>query len=199
MGMPEIVGVVLDNGIQSQNQDYLPSRLLLQREITNSIINKLIDRYSENMIGIFSLCQNVPNDIVTPTKLKQSLLDFLYRCNLSKKKNHSLALFQADQALQLSELSTKKLLIFMCSPVDEFGKTLIEITNIAFKGVDVKIVCFGDALPFGKMVTSEVQLPNVNVLLVEPNVNFEDVVYDFLINDYQEEDPEFLEALEKSK
>lgn len=195
--MAEIIAIVLDNGIESQNQDYLPSRFFIQRDATVNIINQVFDDHTQSLLGIFPLCQEIKNKIITPTGEKQHLIDFVFACDLNKNMDHTLALFQADQAMQLSSLSTKKLLIFLSSPIVEFGRLLSEICTIALKGVEIKLVCFGDALNFGMVSQSEIQLPNVQVLTLENTANAEDALYDFL-TEGEYEDPELKEALQKS-
>ncbi|ORD93948.1 hypothetical protein ECANGB1_1353 [Enterospora canceri] len=197
MPMPEIIAIVLDNGIQSQNQDYLPSRYFIQKDATMNIINKVFEMGKESKIGVFPIFQNVKNRIVTPTENKQLLVDFVLACDLYKKPGHSLALYQADQALQLSELSNKRLLIFLSSKIDEFGKLLVEISTIAFKGVEIKVICFADAIEFGKMAQSELQLETVKFLVLDGNGDVEDQIYGFL-TETEYEDEDLKEALQKS-
>ncbi|KAL6122810.1 hypothetical protein NUSPORA_00068 [Nucleospora cyclopteri] len=197
--MPEIVGILLDNSLQSQNQDYLPSRIILQRDSINAVVSQLIQNHPENMVGIFPIAQRVKNNILTPTNLKQNLLNFLFRCDLETNVDHNLAFFQVDQALQLSEIKSKTLIVFLSSTIEEFGELLINITNIAIKGIEVKVICYGDAIEFGQIASSEIQMQNVKILVVEPTINFEESVFNLLRDDNQEEDAELLEVLEKSK
>ena len=196
--MPEIIGIVLDNGLQSQNQDYLPSRLTIQREVILNIIQKVFDEQNGNLLGIFPTCQEIKNRIITPTTDKQFLMDFTFEVDLNKNLDYSLALFQAEQALQLSELSSKKLLVFMSSPVTEFGKVLEELGNIAVKGITVKLVFMGDALEFGLLATSELDFPNVSTLVLQPGSFVEDQLSEFLADGEEIEDFELQEALQKS-
>ena len=195
--MPEIVAIVVDNGISSQNQDYLPSRFAIQKETITSIINRMFDGSAENKLGIFPTCQEIKNKIITPTGDKQLLYDFIFELDLDKRLDYSLALFQADQALQLSELTTKKMLLFLSSPIEEFGKVLEEISNIATKGITLKIICMGESLIFGEMAREEFQIDHVDFLLLKPEHYVEDEVYAFLLDEHYE-DPELKEALQKS-
>lgn len=195
--MPEIIAIVVDNGIQSQNQDYLPSRITIQKETVFNILSRVFDGQTENKLGIFPTCQEIKNKIITPTGDKQYLNDFVFGLDLNKNLNFSLSLFQADQALQLSELTTKKLLVFLSSEVKEVGKLLGELGNIALKGITIKVICMGNANTFGAVAQEELQMENVQFLLLQPEPYVEDKINDFLLEE-EYEDPELREALQKS-
>lgn len=195
--MAEIIAIIFDNNIYSQNQDFLPNRYFIQRNVIISIINKIFDVQTESKIGLFPICQEIKNKIITPTDNKQQLMNFIYNCDLCKNENLFLAFFQADQALQLTELTSKKLIIFLSSPITNFGHMIYILSNVAQKNIEMKIICFGDAIHFGNMASQELQMDNIQFLIITSSNYIEDKIYDFL-TDNEYDDPELREALQKS-
>ena len=187
--MPEITTVIFDNALNSQNQDYFPSRIVLQKEVIEEMITRLLEANIENLIGLIPLGQKVPNDILTPTKSRPHISTFLHKTDLANILSHSLCFYQADQSLQVA---------FLSSPVEHFDEAFANLYNIVSKGVNVRIICFGDAIEFGYFLENELRFENFKCLIVESEQNFNEVVGNFLTSSYEIDDPELEEAIRRS-
>lgn len=196
--MPKISVVIFDNALNSQNQDYLPSRYLLQREVIEPLITKEIDANYENLIGLIPLAQKEENDIITPTHSRTHLSTFSYQADLYENPNHALAVFQADRSLYASDVSEKALYLFFCSPISESDDIFISLLSLASKGIVIKAVCFADAIEFGECLAQESTFDNLNVLIVYPDEDFNQKVTSFLDDGNTVVDPELQEAIRRS-
>lgn len=196
--MPEVTSIIFDNCLNSQNQDYFPSRIVLQKEIIDEMIVRLFESSSENLIGLVPVGQQVPNDIITPTKSRTNLSTFLRNADLEQPIAHSLCFYQADQSLQVSEFTSKTIVAFLSSPVQEFEETFTNLYTIAARGINVKIICFGDSIDFANFIMNELKFENFQCLVVGPEEDFNSVVGNFLANSYSIEDPELEEAIRRS-
>lgn len=196
--MPDITIVIYDNSLSSQNQDYLPSRNILQKEFIQSLISKKFDDDSESMIGIIPVCQEQYNNIVTPTKQKDYLYTFLNNCGLNRNTNYIRPLDQCINAFKQRDISTKNLVFFIGDTVDEksFDALYAKIFEILTFGISITVVCFGEGLVYYNTMSKEIDYPNFRVV----QVNVEDdysTVYGLILEN-EEEDPELAEAIRQS-
>lgn len=196
--MPGVTVVFFDNALNSQNQDYLPSRIILQKEIIDTVITRILESDIESLIGLIPLGQRMSNDILTPTKTRPYLSTFLHQTSLCPPTSRFTCLFQADQSLHVSDLSTKGLIAFFCSPIDDVEELLSGLYTIASKGITIKAVCFGDAIDLGGMLQKEIDLPNFECLILDSDADFNDKVLNFLGGSMPENDPELEEAIIRS-
>ncbi|KAI5176411.1 26S proteasome regulatory subunit N10 [Pancytospora epiphaga] len=196
--MPEITVIILDNGYSSQNQDYLPSRFILQKDIADALVTRALEADSESIIGLIPLSQNIYNNILTPTKVRPYLSEFLAKLGLSSPYDANLSLYQADICLHIREYTTKHLVIFFSSPVTNEEEVLTNLYVIASKGIIVKVICFGDALKFGVTLTREIDFENFSCLCLTPDLNFDESVLSFLGSSMNICDPELEEAIKRS-
>lgn len=196
--MPEITTVVFDNALNSQNQDYFPSRFVLQKEIIDGMITQILENNIENLIGLIPLSQDVKNNILTPTKTRSLLSTFLHETDLVSVPDHVSSLFQADQSLNVGEYSSKTLICFLSSPVERFDETFVSIYGMVAKSISVRVVCFGDAVEFGNFIKKELNYDNFECLVIDKDQDFSETVGNFLLNSYEIDDPELKEAIKRS-
>lgn len=196
--MPEVAVVFLDNALNSQNQDYLPSRFILQKEIIDTIITAILERDPESLIGLIPLAQNGQNDILTPTKNRPYLSTYLHKSDLQDSLNHTLSLYLAKQSFSTTELSTKTLVIFLCTPVENVEELMAELFDFANKDITIKLVCFGDCVELGYLLQQEIDTSNFSCLVLDSDNMFNDKVLSFLGSAEIEQDPELEEAIRRS-
>jgi len=198
--MPRTSIVVFDNALNSQNQDYLPSRFILQKEVIEQLITNLLEGDNESLIGLVPLAQKSANDVLTPTRLRHLLSSFAYQQDLYKNPDHLLALFQSDRSLHISQLSDKTLYIFLSTPVEKSDDVFINLLSMASKGIKVKAVCFGDAVEFGNCLQKESGFSNyIQTLIVHPEDDFNTSVLEFLLDgDSKYADEDLEEAIRRS-
>lgn len=182
--MPSISTVIFDNSLSAQNQDYLPNRFVLQKEIIDNLITQTLENDSESLIGLIPLAQKSQNDMLTPTRVKPHLMTFLYRRDLFYEPNCFFALFQAEKSLQICELSEKIVYMFLSIHIEDFDELLTTIYNLASEGVRFYIVCFADALSFGYHLAEQTEagFPNVSVLSIDNDEGFNRKVERFFAN-----------------
>lgn len=197
--MPEVVVVLFDNALSSQNQDYLPGRFILQKEIIDTVITNSFETDRESLVGLVPIAQKHKNDILTPTKHRPYLTKFLYKAELCGTSNYFLDLFQADQSLHVSELSTKKLFAFFSSPVQSVEELLSSLYMIASKGIIIKVICFGECVALGEMLAKEIDLENFECLILRDDNDFNNRVLQFFeARASSGHDPELEEAIRRS-
>lgn len=197
--MPEITAVIFDNALNSQNQDYLPNRYILQKEVIDRLITKVLESDEESLIGLIPIAQRENNDILTPSRVRQHLTTFIHRQDLCNRPNHLLALFQADHSLYISELSEKTLFVFLSSPIESSDELFANLLSVASKGVTIKAVCFADAIEFGNCLRNESSFDNLRVLIVSPEEDFSSKVFDFFSGGGAKYvDPDLEEAIRRS-
>lgn len=196
--MPEITVIMFDNALSSQNQDYLPSRIVLQKEIIDSIITRSLEADAESLVGLIPFAQKSNNNILTPTKTRPYLTTFLHKIDLHPKINYYSSLYQADLSLHVTELSSKNLVIFFSSPLQNEEEILSNLYTIASKGIIIKVVCFGDAIDLGNMLKKEIDFENFGCLCLDTDDNFNENVLSFLGGSMNVSDPELEEAIRRS-
>lgn len=198
--MPEVVTIIFDNSLASQNQDYLPSRYVLQKEVIDSLITRIFENDSQSLIGLIPLSQKDRNDIITPTNSRKHLTTFLLQRDLFHGTNRRLCLFQADHSLKLSEFSEKTLYFFMGTEIENSDQFLIDLYEMAARGSIIKLICFGETKDFGKLIADQnAGFENLSVLIVNPDDDFNFKVNSFLISGNQKYiDPDIEEAIRRS-
>lgn len=198
--MARISTIIFDNGLNSQNQDYLPNRFILQKEIIEQLVTNLLEADTESLVGLIPLAQKSPNDILTPTRVRQSLSSFAYQQDLHIGVDHILALFQSDRSLHMSHYTDKTLYIFMSTPIKDSDDFFINLLSMATKGIKIKAICFGDAIEFGECLKKETAFDEyLQTLIVAPEEDFNNKVNEFLTNGSTElMDPDIEEAIRRS-
>lgn len=177
--MPKIAAVIFDNALNSQNQDYLPNRFIIQKEVIENLVSGMLNTDEESLIGLIPLAQKEKNDILTPTREKNLLSTFSFHQDLWHNQDHAQALFQADRSIYISEISEKIIYIFLASPIKNSDEFFISLLSLASRGIILKIVCFGDAIEFGNCLISESGFENMTVLVVEKDEDFYTKAIDF--------------------
>lgn len=198
--MPEVATIIFDNSLASQNQDYLPSRYVLQKEVIDSLITRILENDSQSLIGLIPLSQKDRNDLITPTNSRKHLTTFLLQRDLFHGTNRKLSLFQADHSLRLSEYSEKTLYFFMSTEIENSDQFLIDLYEMAARGIIIKLVCFGETIDFGKVIIDQnAGFENLSVLVIGPEEDFNSRVNNFLISGNQKYiDPDLEEAIRRS-
>ncbi|ELA42688.1 uncharacterized protein VICG_00003 [Vittaforma corneae ATCC 50505] len=177
--MPHIATVIFDNTLNSQNQDYLPSRYVLQKEVIDTLITNTFESDAQSLIGLIPIAQMDNNDILTPTLVRSYLSTFLHQRDLYHTLNHNLALYQAEQSLESSEFSEKIVFMIFGSPIPDSDQFMVNIYGLATKGFTIRVVCFADAYEFGTYLRQGSSFDNLNVLTIHPDEDFSSKVLDF--------------------
>lgn len=197
--MPEVATIIFDNSLVSQNQDYLPSRYVLQKEVIDRLITKIMENDTQSLIGLIPLAQKDPNDILTPTNNRKHLLTFMHKRDLYSKLDLSLALYQAEMSIHRSEYSEKTIFMLLGSPLPDFDEFLADIYNVASKGIIIKIACFGEARDVSGFLQENSSFSNLSVIDVHEDDDFNFKVDDFFTSSSQKYmDPELEEAIKRS-
>ncbi|ORD97155.1 hypothetical protein HERIO_972 [Hepatospora eriocheir] len=192
--------VLVDNGIESQNQDYGASRIILQKGIVSDMINLLIAEELDNQLGIIPLYQEVKNDIVTPLAYdKMDLLNFINKLDLSENNTFELSFYQSRQTLQTSNLSDKKVFIFLSSTIEYPSKVIYDIATLIDTGSAVYVACFGSAVDFGSILKSEFNDGDCQILIITPEEDFDLSIEKFYLTQFDDnEDENYKLALQQS-
>ena len=197
--MPEVTIIIYDNGLPSQNQDYLPSRSILQKEFIQSFINKRFEADSESMVGIVPVCQEQYNDMITPTKQKDYLYTFLNTCGLYRNPDYVRSLSQSISSFMQQEITTKKLIFFIGTKIDKSLEEDVysKIFEILTHGIAITIVCFGEGLVYYDILSKEIEYYNFKVVRVLPPDDYNNI-YNIVTENEEEDDPELAEAIRQS-
>ncbi|WUR04189.1 proteasome subunit RPN10 (RPN10) [Vairimorpha necatrix] len=197
--MPSITIVIYDNGLSSQNQDYLPSRSILQKEFIQSLINKKFDLDSESMVGIIPVCQEQYNDLITPTKQRDYLYTFLNKCGLYKNPDYVRPLSQSINAFKQREINNKNLIFFIGTKIEQSKEDQMygKIFELLTCGINVTVVCFGEGLCYFESMSNEIDCFNFKVVRVSPQDDYNNI-YGLINENEEEEDPELAEAIRQS-
>ena len=187
-----------DNALSSQNQDYLPSRFILQKEIIDRVITEILEDNRESLIGLVPLAQELENDILTPTKNRPYLSKFLYESDLMHNTNHSLCLYQVDQSLRVSELTDKCIIIFLSTEVPDVDELLSDLYALASRGIMIYVVCFGDCIALSPLLKSSIDLENFHCICLENDDDFNEKVMQSIGGSPEPTDPELEEAIRRS-
>ena len=141
--------ILFDNTLFMQNQDYLPSRFVLQKEATVSILNSVLQQ-SENCVGIAPLAQPEHNYILTPTANKPHLDTFISKLRLDSNLQLSSVFLRSKIALLNRKESDKKVLVFFGADIEgvEFDLVLMDlvrnIKSVLDSFIKVSLVLFGE-------------------------------------------------------
>lgn len=205
--MPQTLMILLDNTVSMQNQDYLPSRFILQKEAIMSVIGTLLQN-SENSVGVAPLAQPEYNYILTPTCNKPHLDAFVSRVRLDENLMLSCVFQRSRIALMNRQESDKKMLVFFGADLgpQESDSVLCEIVQsvqkVACLPIRVAVVLFGEhAESLRKAISREVGRPDAcETVVVGPNDDFFSSVTKILGMDLSEleNDPELALALSMS-
>jgi 26S proteasome regulatory subunit N10 len=180
--MPHTSVVIYDNALSSQNQDYFPSRYVLQKEVIERLITHTLEGNAQSLIGLIPIAQKDNNDILTPTLVRPHLSTFLHRKDLYSECKHNLALYQAEMSLETSEFTEKNILMILGSPISESDQFMMNIYALAAKNINIRVVCFGDACEFGEYLAQGSNFDNLKVLNVYPEDDFNHKVFEMFSN-----------------
>lgn len=205
--MPQTLMILLDNTVSMQNQDYLPSRFILQKEAVTSVIGTLLQN-SENSVGVAPLAQPEHNYILTPTCNKPHLDSFVSRIRLDENLMLGSVFQRSRIALMNRHESDKKMLVFFGADLGphESESVLCELVQCVKKVVclpiRVAVVLFGEhAEHVRSAISREVEKPEAcETVVVGPNDDFFSSVTSILGVDLNEleNDPELALALSMS-
>jgi len=198
--MPQIVSVIFDNCLSSQNQDYLPSRYVLQKEVIDALITNTLENDPQSLIGLIPIAQKDNNDVLTPTQARQYLSTFLHQRDLFPRPNYKLALYQAKQSLSSKEAGEHVLFIILGSPIPDSDQFLVNIYNLASEGFKIRVVCFADAYEFGSYLSMGSNFENLAIVQISPEEDFNSKVAEFFANAYESQyiDQDLEEAIRRS-
>lgn len=205
--MPQTLMILFDNTVSMQNQDYLPSRFILQKEAVTSIIGSLLQS-SENSVGVAPLAQPEHNYILTPTCNKSHLDAFVAKIRLDENLLLESVFQRSRIALMSRQESDKRMLVFFGTDLglhDSDG-ILRELVRCVRKAVcspiRVAVVLFGEHAALVKdAISREVGGPEAcEAVAAGPDDDFFSSVTKVLGLDLNEleDDPELALALSMS-
>lgn len=199
--------ILLDNTVSMQNQDYLPSRFILQKEAVTSVISTMLQN-SENSVGVAPLAQPEHNYILTPTCSKPHLDSFVSRVRLDDNLMLGSVFQRSRIALMNRQESDKRMLVFFGADLGphELDSVLCELVECINKVVCLPIrlalVLFGEHAELVRNVISSKteKLDACNTVVVGLNDDFFSSVTRILGMDLNEleNDPELALALSMS-
>lgn len=199
--MPETIVVLLDNGMSSQNQDYLPSRFMVQKEIVESLLSKKFEENQENTLGIIPLAQTQFNEIITPTKQRLHIRTFLNEIGLNRETDVMGCLAQSLHIFNQRDSPGCMLVVFLGTEIQEATKNELfaRIYELLTFGITVKMVLFGETTELLDAF-SKIEFTNLSCMGMGPDEDFVDSVLSFVSgsDDLEEEDPELAEAIRLS-
>lgn len=198
--MPSISVLIFDNGLSSQNQDYIPSRYVLQKEVIDKLITDTLESDIQSLIGLIPIAQKDNNDILTPTSVRPHLSTFLHQRDLYHTSCHNLALYQAEKSVENSEFSEKNIFIFLGSPIIDSDEFMVNIYALAVKRMNIRVICFGDAYEFGTYLAEGSGFENLKILQLQPNDDFNSMAVGFFLGASSSHvvDPDLEEAIRRS-
>lgn len=195
--------VIIDNSYSQQNQDYLPNRLILQKDTIRCLISEFLEESPENEIGVVPIAQ-IKYNIHTPTKDRHSLDNFLTNIDLEVKTSPSNVVSLCTKALTFRPHQTKTILYFIGSLIEkesEFDTIFDLINGFGDSGYNVKVVFFGEAVSYSEIFEERIYGDNFSYVLVSPDDDFYKTVFMLMgrNGDLMEDDPELAAAIELSK
>ncbi|KAM0674061.1 26S proteasome non-ATPase regulatory subunit 4 [Gurleya vavrai] len=201
--MPEATMIILDNFYNQQNQDYLPNRYLIQKDSIKSIIIEKLQESPENEIGIVPLCQST-YDILTPTKDRHALETYLSQKNLHQKTFPSRVVEWCSKALNFRTHSSKSILFFLGSEIencDEMEKIILLINEMLEDGILIRMVFYAEAIMYSELFEERIVGDNFTYVIVSTDDDFYKTVMMLMgkTGDLMEDDPDLALAIELSR
>jgi 26S proteasome regulatory subunit N10 len=199
--MPDVTIALFDNSLYAQNQDYLPSRFILQKETVETIISRKLEENRENLVGIIPLAQPKLNEILTPTKQRTHLNNFLNNLELSSRTDLIKSLVQAAHSFNQREIPDKILLVFLGSKLEDALRSefFAKVYELLTYGITVKIVFFGESSYSCDLFRQQIEFTNFGCIRVGPNEDFCSLALSLLNGEEGiENDPELAEAIRLS-
>lgn len=196
--MPCVSVFVLDNGLSSQNQDYLPNRFVAQKEAVREMVSKILGNDPESLVGIIPLSRKEKNYILTPTKSRKYLNNYLHSIVLLKDQDYYPSFFQAERSLSISQFSTLNLYVFLSSPVECVEEVLGSLYSIAAKGINIRVICFGDCIEIADILEKGILFTNFKCRVIRPEEDFNSASVSFFNSDNSAEDAYMEECLRRS-
>lgn len=176
--MPQTWMILFDNTLYMQNQDYLPSRFILEKEATMSIVNSLLTQ-NENSVGIAPLAQPDHNYILTPTSNKPNVDTFISKIRLDGNLQLNKAFLRSKIALMNASESDKRMLLFFGADIEgiDFDRMLVDLVRnikmIVEALVKIAIVLFGEkAEMLRDLLSSEMDSNVCEVITIGKDDNF---------------------------
>lgn len=177
--MTESTIFIVDNSLYSQNQDYLPTRYMVQL----NTINYLLSTSSESHeFGVIPIAQPTPNFILTPTKCRLNSRKFLNDLRLAKSCKISDNIFIAERSFQFIDSVQKRLILFLGSSLDdtELENTLLKLRDCSSSGIAVFVFLFGNALNEAIFFEHELKTDGIIVMTLDNNMDFKNTICDVL-------------------
>ncbi|EJW02889.1 hypothetical protein EDEG_02713 [Edhazardia aedis USNM 41457] len=145
--MPEVFIFVIDNSKSSQNGDYMPNRLLCQKDTLKALVDRKLRENVENLVGIVPLCMENYH-VLTPTKNTNEINKFILEIDLCKPTKCSIDLALRSFVIYNKENIDKSIMFFLGSNLEE--KMLNSMIESVCRGCENKIlmrgIFFGDGI-----------------------------------------------------
>lgn len=203
--MPKAVMIIVDNTLYMQNQDYLPSRFVLQKETIVEIFNDSYQQ-TENFIGIAPLCQKYENHILTPTDNRSYTDNFLAKITLNDDLRINEVFERCKIALLNRAESDKQVWLFFGNDISgvDFDKVYIELDtglrSLIEGKINVSLVLFGkNRDDLATLLTSTIGDKLKTITVVAETDDFVSMALQTFGFDFSnEDDPELALALKLS-
>ncbi|PHH79557.1 hypothetical protein CDD80_4437 [Ophiocordyceps camponoti-rufipedis] len=145
----EAVMVVVDNSESSRNGDYQPTRFDAQVDAVNVLFQSITQGNPESSVGLMSMGGKGPEVLVTLTTEQGKILEGLHRTkkNIGGSSHLNTGIQVAALALKhrQNRLQRQRIIVFVCSPVEEEEKELITLAKKMKKSnFSIDFILFGD-------------------------------------------------------
>lgn len=197
--MSEITILVIDNSYYAQNQDYLPTRYIVQTDVLTHLLSTTSDNHQ---FGVIPIGQPSSNYILTPTKNRMKIRQFLSTLALVEEYKAVQGIYSALKSFQYVNATKKRLIAFLSSPLTDFEleNFLMGLRDCALFDCKIFLFLFGDAQDYKTFLDFELKSLGVNIVVIDSEYDFKNKVLDVLGgNNYDEmDDPEMALAMKLS-
>lgn len=197
--MPDTTILILDNSYYAQNQDYLPTRYLVQLDVVNFLLSTSSETHH---FGLIPIAQPTPNYILIPTKNRTNLRQFTTNLKLTEQFKIPESIYIAQRSFQYLEASQKRLIVFISTPLDDIAleNVLLKLRDCASVQITVFVFLFGDAQEYKIFFEYELSDIGVVVAVVGNECSFKNKIKDTLAGSSfdEDEDPNLALALKLS-
>lgn len=197
--MPDTTVFVLDNSYYAQNQDYLPTRYIVQLDIVNYALSSSSENHH---FGVIPVAQQTPNYILTPTKNRMNIRQFISNLKFTEEYKIPDSIYIAQRSLQYADATQKRLVVFFSTPLSDLTleDVLMKLRDCAMMRCAVYVFLFGDAKDYKMFLDYELNDMGVVVTVVDTEDNFKNKAMDVLAGSSLEEmeDPNLALALRLS-
>ena len=194
---------ILDNTFYAQNQDYFPGRFSCQVEFIYSVMQKAMESHQSTM-GIIPLCQPSPNYILTPTKDRKLISQFLSKFKLGENPDFMISskLFLSiikKNFLTIQDQKNVNVYLFLGSPVNFVDEVINTLKEVEKTEISLKLILFGEAVDILDKVGNE--WINSKILPIKDSDGFRSIYENQNLygEEFEDDDPSLRAALELSK